>query len=101
MYCGNRLNLWHFTAELKKIHEIDPEARFVIVSQGGAAAAARDLADRAGQEGAPLDLFVYLDEVKELKPVPARQVIAIHGEKADASGQRRRRSTPSRTSAGR
>jgi hypothetical protein len=87
VYCGNRIHLWHFASELKKVHEANPEARFVIVGQGAAAPAARELASRASQVGAPLDLFVYLDEVKEPSPVPAQQVIAIHGENdADSTG---------------
>ena len=86
VYAGKRGHLGYFTAELKKIHQEGAEARFVIVSQGGAAPAARELACRAGQMGAAVDLFVYLDEVKELGPAPARQVIAIHAEDANACG---------------
>jgi hypothetical protein len=84
VYCGKPWHLSHFTQELKKVHEAEPEARFVIVGQGGAAPAARELAGHAGQAGIGVDLFVYLDDVKEPAPVPAMQVIAIHGDKDDA-----------------
>ncbi len=86
VYCGKCWHLGWFSDELKKIHEQDAEARFVIVSQGGAAPAARELACTAGAVGVAIDLFVYLDAVKEPGPVAARQILAIHGEKDDASG---------------
>jgi hypothetical protein len=86
VYCGKFVHLKHFTQELKKVHEGRPEARFVIVCQGGAAPSARELACRAGQQGVPIDLFVYLDDVTEPAPAPAMQVVAIHGAEADARG---------------
>jgi hypothetical protein len=81
VYCGQVYHLWHFAAELKKVHQDDPEARFVIIGQGIAASAARDLASRAVDAGAPIDLFVYLDDVSDPGPIAAPQVIAIHGPK--------------------
>jgi hypothetical protein len=86
VYCGKFWHLHYFTKELKKIHQDDEEARFVIVSQGGAAKTARELANRAGEAGVAIDVFVYLDEVKDLAPAQARQVIAIHGDGVDACG---------------
>jgi hypothetical protein len=86
VYCGKRGHLSYFTSELKKIHCAEPEARFVIVSQGSVAPTARRLAACAGEASIPIDLFVYVDDVKELQPVLAQKVIAIHGEKADATG---------------
>jgi hypothetical protein len=86
VYRGQLYHLWHFADELKKIHHADPTARFVIVGQGGSASAARDLACRACQMGIDIDLFVYLDDVGAQGPVPARHIIAIHGDKGEGTG---------------
>ncbi len=78
VYCGKRGHLGYFTKELKKICHADPEARFVIVGQGLAEAAACTLAGAARECGAGVDAFVFLDHPGSGTAVPAQQVIAIH-----------------------
>jgi hypothetical protein len=86
VYCGKVWDLSWFSDELKKIHKEDAEARFVIISQGGASGAARKLAGIAGAEQVVIDLFVYLDAVPDLAPVAARQILSIHADGDDAHG---------------
>jgi hypothetical protein len=84
VYCGKRGHLGYFTRQLLKVHHCYPEARFVVIGQGGAAQTAHTLADRAGQAGAPVDLLVYLDADDCDGAGAAQHVIAIHGDKGPA-----------------
>jgi hypothetical protein len=77
--------MWkHYAKEIQRIHQEDELARFVIVAQGSAAAAARAIADRAGT---PIDLVVLLDETGE-GPVHAERVLFVCGEKDCAEDER-------------
>jgi hypothetical protein len=80
VYCAPRPRLWYYVKEIRRLHEADPDARFVIVAQGGAAVTARWVAEAAGPA---IDLMVFLDKTGE-GPAQARKVVFICDDKACA-----------------
>ena len=60
-YYGQIYHVGYFADEIKRIHQEEPDARFVLVGFGCGARKIRCLADRASVEGVSVDLMVYLD----------------------------------------
>jgi len=60
-YYGQIYHVGYFADEIKRIHQEEPDARFVLVGFGCGARKIRCLADRANAEGVSVDLMVYLD----------------------------------------
>jgi hypothetical protein len=58
---GLPYHAYQFDREIRKIHEEDPEVRFVVIGFNYGAGIARDLACSAGVSKIPIDLLVYLD----------------------------------------
>jgi len=75
--------------ELREVRLSDPDARFAIVGFEHGAGPARKLANKATEEGMPIDLLVYLQPKLLLKStpeavVPVRRLITIQTEQASA-----------------
>ncbi len=68
-YYGQLYHSHHFESELRRIHEEDPDARFVLIGFSFGANMARDLAQSAKKNGITIDLLVYLGG-NTLKNVP-------------------------------
>jgi hypothetical protein len=60
-YYGQLYHVSYLAGEIRKIHQEEPEAHFVLVGFGRGAREIRSLAERANREGATIDLLVYLD----------------------------------------
>jgi len=60
-YYGQPFHVYHFAGELRKVHECDPEARFVLVGFSYGAGLARDLAGAVEKDGIAVDLLIYID----------------------------------------
>jgi hypothetical protein len=59
-YYGQLYHTWYFERELKRIHEEDPLARFVLIGFSFGANMVRDVARDAKKDGITIDLLVYL-----------------------------------------
>jgi pimeloyl-ACP methyl ester carboxylesterase len=57
---GQMYHLWEFKKEMRKVHEQDPQARFVLIGFSFGANLARELANAVKEEGILIDLLVYL-----------------------------------------
>src|SRR5439155_11479436 len=57
---GQLYHLWEFKKELRRVHEEDPEARFVLIGFSFGANMVRELANAVKQDGIVIDLLVYL-----------------------------------------
>ena len=60
-YYGQLYHASYFAGEIRKIHQEEPDAHFVLVGFARGAREIRSLAERANREGATIDLLVYLD----------------------------------------
>jgi hypothetical protein len=60
VYYGQLYHVWYFNNEIKRIHEEDPEARFVLIGFSFGANMVRDLAQWARERDTMIDLLVYL-----------------------------------------
>jgi hypothetical protein len=83
VYSGPRPLSKHYAREIQRLHQDDPDARFVLVSQGSAAGAARAIAERAGT---PIDLIVLLDDSGK-GPAHAESVLLVCGEKDEVKDE--------------
>jgi hypothetical protein len=59
-YYGQLYHTPHFDYEIHRIHQEDPQARFVLIGFSFGANMVRDLAQSMNKDGIPLDLLVYL-----------------------------------------
>ncbi len=59
-YQGQIYHVWHFTKEIRRIHEEDPRARFALVGFGFGAHVAREMADAVQADNVFIDLLVYI-----------------------------------------
>jgi hypothetical protein len=59
-YYGQLYHTSHFEKEVRRLHQEDPEARFVLIGFSFGANMVRALANQAQAEGIPIDLLVYL-----------------------------------------
>jgi hypothetical protein len=57
---GQMYHLWEFKKELRKVHEEDPEARFVLIGFSFGANMVKHLANAVKDEPITIDLLVYL-----------------------------------------
>jgi pimeloyl-ACP methyl ester carboxylesterase len=57
---GQLYHLWEFKKELRRIHQEDPEARFVLIGFSFGANMARELANAVKDDNIWIDLLVYL-----------------------------------------
>lgn len=82
-YYGQLYHGGTFTKEIRRIHQQDPEARFVLVGFSAGANVVRGMANTLGQEdGIPIDLMVYmggntLKDVPENRPATVTKVVHI------------------------
>ena len=60
-YYGQLYHVSYFADEIRKIHQEEPDAHFVLVGFGRGAREIRSLAERASSQGVTVDLLVYLD----------------------------------------
>ncbi|MFL5245021.1 MAG: hypothetical protein ACJ8FY_23210 [Gemmataceae bacterium] len=60
LYNGEMYHTTYFQKELHRLHEEDPEARFVLIGFSFGANCARAVARDAKDKGIPIDLLVYL-----------------------------------------
>lgn len=63
-YFGLPFHAFHFEKELRRVHEADPEARFVLVGFSYGAGLVRDIACTVQKAGIAIDLVVYMDGVR-------------------------------------
>ncbi len=59
-YYGQLYHVEYFRDEIRKIHETDPEAHFVLIGFSFGANVVRSLANMARDDGVTIDLLVYL-----------------------------------------
>jgi hypothetical protein len=71
-YYGQLYHTAYFDREISKVHQEDPEARFVLIGFSFGANMVRTLAQSARTQGIPIDLLVYLGG-NTLKNVPRDQ----------------------------
>jgi hypothetical protein len=57
---GQLYHVWEFKKEIRKVHEQDPEARFVLVGFSFGANMVRDVANAVKADGITIDLLIYL-----------------------------------------
>jgi hypothetical protein len=57
---GQLYHLWEFKNEMRRIHEHDPQARFVLIGFSFGANMARELANAVKDSGILIDLLIYL-----------------------------------------
>jgi hypothetical protein len=81
-YCGECYHLWYFKHEIKKIHQEDPDAHFVLLGFSMGALVVRELAHSAGDAGIPIDLLVYcggntLKNRPEDRPANALKIVNV------------------------
>jgi pimeloyl-ACP methyl ester carboxylesterase len=57
---GQFYHLWEFKKEMRRIHEHDPQARFVLIGFSFGANMARELANAVKDDGIGIDLLIYL-----------------------------------------
>jgi hypothetical protein len=79
---GELCHTWWLWNEMKRIHNCDPEARFVLVGYGFGSKAAVGLARDASAAGWPVDAVVLLDPagVKEWDGVAERTLVIRSGQ---------------------
>lgn len=75
---GQLYHLWQFKDDLRKVHEEDPEARFVLIGFSFGANAVRELANAVKDDGIVIDLLVYLGGNTLENTPPNRPEHAIH-----------------------
>jgi hypothetical protein len=79
---GQWFHQWQFRDEIRKIHQDDPDARFVVVGFSFGACMARDLVNAVADVGVQIDLLVYLGgcilrNTPETRPEHAIKVVNI------------------------
>ncbi|HTU18430.1 MAG TPA: hypothetical protein VMG10_10255 [Gemmataceae bacterium] len=57
---GQLYHLWEFKKEMRRVHEQDPQARFVLIGFSFGANMARELANAVKENGIGIDLLIYL-----------------------------------------
>jgi hypothetical protein len=57
---GQLYHLWEFKSEMRRIHQADPEARFVLIGFSFGANMVRELANAVKDDGIVIDLLIYL-----------------------------------------
>lgn len=57
---GQLYHLWEFKKELRRVHQDDPQARFVLIGFSFGANMVRELANAVKDDGIIIDLLVYL-----------------------------------------
>lgn len=60
-YYGQAYHACWFKSEMRRLHEEDPTARFVLIGHGVGANTAHDLAKTLEKDDIPIDLLVYVD----------------------------------------
>lgn len=83
-YYGQLYHVPRFVKEIRRIHECDPFARFVLVGFSAGANQVRNMANRLGQEGITIDLLVYmggntLKNEPRSRPANALRILHILG----------------------
>jgi hypothetical protein len=81
-YYGQLYHSSYFAKEIRRIHQEDPDARFVLAGFSFGANSVRDLAHAVEPDGVPIDLLVYLGgntlkNVPEDRPANATRIINI------------------------
>jgi hypothetical protein len=79
---GQLYHLWEFKTELRRVHEKDPQARFVLLGFSFGANFVRDLANSVKDDGIIIDLLVYfggntLENTQETQPEHVLHVVNI------------------------
>jgi pimeloyl-ACP methyl ester carboxylesterase len=79
---GQLYHVWQFESDLHRIHQEDPDARFVLVGFSFGANMIRNMASAANAEEIPIDLLVYLGgntlkDCPEDKPQNAVHIVNI------------------------
>jgi hypothetical protein len=59
-YYGQLYHTWYFEDEIRRLHKLDPEARFVLVGFSFGANMVRDMANDLRADNISIDLLVYL-----------------------------------------
>lgn len=57
---GQLYHLWEFKKEIRRIHQADPQARFVLIGFSFGANMVRELANAVKEDGIGIDLLIYL-----------------------------------------
>lgn len=60
LYNGEMYHTWYFEKEIERVHQEDPEARFVLIGFSWGANCARAITHDAKEKNIPIDLLVYL-----------------------------------------
>jgi hypothetical protein len=81
-YYGQLYHTGYFKKEIRRVHQEDPEARFVLVGFSFGANCVRSVAQAVKTDGVHIDLLVYLggntlDNIPEDKPENAVQIVNI------------------------
>jgi hypothetical protein len=79
-YTGQLYHVGYFAEEIRRIHQVDPEARFVLLGFSFGANAVRDIASNVGKDAIPIDLLVYcggntLKDCPEDQPANAIRIL--------------------------
>jgi pimeloyl-ACP methyl ester carboxylesterase len=79
---GQIYHVWEFENDLRRVHQEDPDARFVLIGFSFGANMARNVAIDANTEHIPIDLLVYLGgntlkDCPEDKPENALHIVNI------------------------
>jgi hypothetical protein len=85
LYNGEMYHTWYFEKEIERVHQEDPEARFVLIGFSWGANCARAIAHDAGEKNIPIDLLVYLgantfDNEPRSQPENAARILNILAE---------------------
>jgi hypothetical protein len=81
-YYGQFYHAGFFAKEIRRIHQEDPDARFVVIGFSLGASQARNICQRVKEDGIPIALLVYLDgntleNTRADRPENAKQIVNI------------------------
>jgi len=81
-YYGQLYHTWYFTDEIRRIHERDPEARFVLVGFSFGANMVRNVTNKVRDDGVFIDSLIYLGgntftNSEEDRPANAGHIVNI------------------------
>src|SRR5438445_3693884 len=91
-YYGQIYHVSYFAEEIKKIHQEEPDAHFVLVGFGRGARSMRSLAERVNGQGIVIDLLVDLDG--KLPPGMSAEDGPVPGQVRDGTMTRATESRP-------
>jgi hypothetical protein len=79
---GQLYHLWEFKKEIRRVHQADPDARFVLLGFSFGANAVRELTNAVKDDGIIIDLLVYfggntLENTPETQPEHVLHVVNI------------------------